>query len=102
MIDEARRALAVEALEFLADLSKSGDLERHGLPSSLERFDRLIWTVAGEATSILRAELDTLTVEQRGKTGIKKVMTMVERARDLGHLTTTTQPRAWTTSGREE
>lgn len=84
MIDEDRRELAVEALEFLASLSKTGDLERLGFESSVERLDRLVWTVAAEAVGILHAELDTLSVEQRGKTGIKKVVSMVERARRLG------------------
>lgn len=84
MIDEDRRELAVQAFGFLADLSKSGDLERYGFESSVERLDQLVWTVAAEAVNILHAELDTLSVEQRGKTGIKKVVSMVDRARHLG------------------
>ncbi len=84
MIDEDRRELAVEAFGFLAGLSRTRDLEQLGFESSVERLDRLVWAVAAEAVSILHAELDTLSVEQRGKTGIKKVVSMVERARRLG------------------
>lgn len=77
-------ALGQDGLEMLLDLAETGDLERYGLPSSNERLDKLLTLIATETVNILRAELETLSVEQRGKTGIKKVMRLVEEAKQLG------------------
>lgn len=77
------RALAQDGLEMLLDLDATGDLDTYGFPSSRERLEKLLLHIASETVNILRAELETLTVEQRGKTGIKKVCALVEEARQL-------------------
>jgi hypothetical protein len=77
-------ALARDGLEMLLDLAETGDLEKYGFPSSSERLDALLLHIADETVNILRAELETLAVEQRGKTGIKKVLALVEEARQIG------------------
>jgi hypothetical protein len=80
----AESRLAQESFEMLMDLADTGDLAQHGFPSSIERFEKLVRVIACEAVSILHDELATLSVEQRGKTGIRKVQGFVQLAQRLG------------------
>jgi hypothetical protein len=76
--------LSREAYELLVELAESGNVEVHGLQTSLERIEKLAGHVLEEALNVLRLEDETLSLEQTGGLrAVRKLVELTNRARRL-------------------
>lgn len=76
--------LSKEAYDLLIELAESGNVEIHGLQTSLERIEKLAEHVLEEAINVLRLEDETLSLEQTGGLrAVRKLVELTNRSRRL-------------------
>ena len=77
MLDKELIGLSKEAFAFLTELAESGIVEKHGLPNSPTRIEKLLCHVLQESVNILRHEDETLSIETLGGlTAVRRLVTL--------------------------